>query len=69
MYKFLGVLLDLQKVGVDSYPVFEFDSPQGKIDDTEGKSLPMIEHIENTPARPYVGIPHHHLSRLLTIGM
>lgn len=57
MYKFLGVLPDLQKVRVDSYPVFEFNSPQGNIDDTEGKSLPMVEHVENTPARPYVSIP------------
>ncbi|KAE9388904.1 hypothetical protein BT96DRAFT_866562 [Gymnopus androsaceus JB14] len=53
IYKLLGLLPDLLEVKADPFPVFEFDSPQGSIEDTEGKAVPMIEEVENTPSRPF----------------
>ncbi|KAJ3901823.1 FAD binding domain-containing protein [Lentinula edodes] len=51
MYKLLGILPDLLEVKTDPFPVVKFSSPQG--DDEEGKVIPMVERIENTPSRPY----------------
>ncbi|KAE9397955.1 hypothetical protein BT96DRAFT_976643 [Gymnopus androsaceus JB14] len=53
IYKLLGLLPDLLEVKVDAFPVFEFDSPQGSTDDKDGKRLPMIDILENTPDRPF----------------
>ncbi|KAE9384847.1 hypothetical protein BT96DRAFT_929091 [Gymnopus androsaceus JB14] len=53
IYKLLGLLPDLLEVKVDAFPVFEFNSPQGSTDDKDGKRLPMIDILENTPDRPF----------------
>ena len=51
MYKLLGILDDLLEVKADVMPLHKYSSPQG---DDPGKTIPMVDVLENTPSRPFV---------------